>query len=124
MRQPSIIPRRAAIIALLLLLLFVLIAAAVNVPWALTRMRMGTSKRQVPMAQVEGADMPRAWPIETPHDTPWPAPDYWYEGSILGCRVFDVRASSPDQSTTIRRCVERKTILRHRLSSRGCCSTR
>lgn len=93
MNDSRIVPRRPLTRAGLLLALFVLIAAAINVPWALTFMRSRTTIRSVPIAPLEGSDMPREWPSSTPHDQPWPAPEHWTEGGVFGCRVFDVGAA-------------------------------
>ena len=76
-----------------LLLLFVLIAAVVNVPWALTRMRSRTTRPQVQYTlDLEGADAPKSWPAATPHHVPWPAPDAWHEGGLFGCRLIQADA--------------------------------
>jgi hypothetical protein len=91
MKTPHVIPRRPCVIAGLLLALFILIAAAVNVPCALSFMRSRTTKGQLPMAILQDAKV-RQWPAETPHKDPWPAPDFWWEGGVFGCRVYDVRA--------------------------------
>ena len=92
MSQPFIISRHEAGIAAKLLGVFVLIAAVVNVPWALTFMRSRLSIGTVPLVSMDAAQMPREWPSATPHQTPWPAPNYWWEGRVFGCRRFDVRA--------------------------------
>lgn len=76
----------------MLLVLMLLITAAMNVPWALTFMQSRTSVVRVPRASVQGAEANRAWPSTPPHDEGWPTPDYWSEGRIFGCRVYDVRA--------------------------------
>ena len=98
MSRSCILPRRTAAIALLLLIAFIMIAAAVNVPWALSFMRSRTTIIQVPTASLDATQIPDEWPARTPHDQPWPQPDDWQEGRVFGCRVFEVRttASSPE----------------------------
>jgi hypothetical protein len=93
MTSPSVLPRRSAAIALLLLLAFIMLAAAVNVPFALSRMRSRTTIMQVPTAALEAASIPDEWPATTPHDVPWPRADDWSQGAAFGCRVFDVRTT-------------------------------
>ena len=96
MNGPSVVPRRAVAIAGSLLVLFVLIAAAVNVPWALSFMRSRTTSRQVPTARLDDALIPGEWPSSTPHDEPWPPPVQWDEGGAFGCRVYDAGTDRTD----------------------------
>lgn len=75
----------------MLLLLFVLIAAAINVPWALSFKRSQTTINKVPMARLDLGAVPDEWPAKTPHAERWPKPEHWTEGGVFGCRVYDVR---------------------------------
>ena len=84
MAVPPVVPRRAVIVAAIGLVVLILLAAVANVPWALTRMQSRDGQRFVPMAPLEGSAIPHDWPVQTPHSTPWPRPDYWFEGGIFG----------------------------------------
>ena len=95
MAAPSIIPRRGTKVASLLLMVFMALAAVINVPWALTRMRSRLDARFVPTSMREG-EIPIQWPSKTPHDKPWPAPTYWVDGHVFGCRTYDVRSFDPE----------------------------
>jgi hypothetical protein len=96
---PGIMPRRATAIGVLLLVLFVLIAAAVNVPWALTFMRSRTTIIQVPTMARKDSQMPRAWPATTPHNVPWPPPNAWIDGQAFGFRMSYVYGGTPSTVT-------------------------
>jgi hypothetical protein len=93
MPHQPILPYRSRVVAAITLVLMLLIAAAVNVPWAVTFMQSRESVRNVPMATVSGEEARRDWPSRPPHEGGWPRPEYWSEGSIFGCRVYDVRAA-------------------------------
>ena len=73
-----------------------LLAAAINVPFAVSRVELvnAASPRGSSFKSVE--EMPEHWPIATPHAEPWPAPTYWNEWTGFGKWFFDVRSSNPD----------------------------
>lgn len=78
------------------LLLLVLLAAAINVPWALTMMR---SRIGVSQIRVMVTDQPQTkWPASTPHEKPWPAPTYLEKGGAFGCHILRARASGSDSA--------------------------
>lgn len=97
MPGPRILPSRTAAIAAALLLLFLLIAAAVNVPWALTRMVARLDENKIGLNIIAAPEIPATWPITTPHKTPWPAPEHWREGGVFGCRMYDIRAEGSQE---------------------------
>lgn len=89
-----IIRRDETLRAIKLLALFVLLAAIVNVPWAVTFMRPGAKALRLVGPIREPSPIPAHWPSSTPHQTAWPAPDYWRESKAFGCQAFDVRSVS------------------------------
>jgi hypothetical protein len=78
-------------------LLLVLLAAAVNVPLAVSRWHPPRALWPAPQVNLGGRAMNRAWPASTPHAGPWPAPGTWQKYSAFGVRHYDVRASSHEQ---------------------------
>ena len=82
--------------ALVLLLVLVLLTAAVNVPFALTKIRSRTGAYPAQSEDVwleEAAE--KGWPVRTPHDRVWDAPESWTKWSGFGYREYDVRAPAP-----------------------------
>lgn len=73
-----------------------LIAAAANVPFAVSRVELigaGSPKGAVAKSVDE---IPAAWPIATPHAEPWPAPTSWDEGKSFGRRYFHISSRNPE----------------------------
>lgn len=73
--------------------LFVLLAAAANVPFAVSQLRSRTAPRPMPLAR--GPTTRRAWPAATPHDKPWPMPTAWDESRAFGFREVNVFSRHP-----------------------------
>jgi hypothetical protein len=95
MAAPSLITRREVKRAITLLVALVLIAAAINVPCAMTRMRwfaeqQRTSRGTLRTQSFWDSQIPREWPSSTPHATPWPAPNGWDQTTAFGVRTFNV----------------------------------
>lgn len=78
--------RRTAVVLAMLLA----VAAAVNVPLAVFLMGSRTTtpklKSAPPVMSTTGMGM--HWPWATPHQTPWPAPNYWQESKRFGFRAI------------------------------------
>jgi len=78
--------RRTAVVVGVLLA----VAAAINVPLAVFLMGSRTStpklKSAPPVRNTTGVGMD--WPWVTPHQTPWPAPNYWQESTRFGFRTI------------------------------------
>jgi hypothetical protein len=72
----------------MILVLLVLLAAAVNVPWALTRMQQAPMTMKS-MSEVALAADPaaRRWPQATPASESWPPPLQWMEAREFGRSV-------------------------------------
>jgi hypothetical protein len=99
MSGPRIITLQQLRTPALVLVLLVLIVAALNVPWSLTLMRSPTDVNQVPTTHATGEAAARPWPSRTPHDVPWPAPDYYSRGKAFGVRTYHVMASTRTPGT-------------------------
>ncbi len=79
------------------LLVIVLLAAMVNVPFALTKIRSRTAARPPNPRVYDGREAAqRSWPSRTPHDVAWSDPNYRMEWSGFAYREFDVRSPSPE----------------------------
>ena len=79
------------------LLVIVLLAAMVNVPFAMTKIRSRTAARPADSLRYDGPEAAqRGWPSRTPHDVAWAAPNYRLEWSGFAYREFDVRSPSPE----------------------------
>lgn len=75
------------------LLVIVLIAAAVNVPFALTRMLPTSGAFPPATVFLDGQEAAaKGWPSATPHDVAWSAPDDWQLTPALGFRRYWVSA--------------------------------
>lgn len=73
-----------------------LIAAAVNVPFAVSRVVVlgsGSPRGATPLSD---DDIPETWPIQTPHAEPWPAPTSWSEHRSFGKSYFHIGSSSTE----------------------------
>lgn len=73
-----------------------LFAAAINAPFAVSRVETLRHQPASPGSMRRGDDVPKRWPTATPHDEPWPAPTSWNEWRGFGKRRFDVRWANPD----------------------------
>lgn len=78
-----------------LLLILVLLAAAVNVPLAVTFIRSRNAPRPA-STMVHREETPKQWPASTPHAEPWPAPNNWSEQRAFGYREYNVFGVRPE----------------------------
>lgn len=74
-----------------------LFAAAINAPFAVSRVETLSHRPASPGSMRWGDDVPKRWPTATPHDEPWPAPTSWNEWRAFGKQRFDVRWPNPDE---------------------------
>lgn len=82
---------RLALVAALVVI--VLLAAVVNVPFAVTRIRSRTAPQPPIAVDLRGpAAAPSGWPVRPPHDFAWPDPNYRVENHAFGFREFHVTA--------------------------------
>ena len=73
-----------------------LLAAAINAPFAVSRVE---TLRHLPASWGSmriGEDMPKRWPAATPHARQWPNPSSWDEWRGFGKRLLDVGWRNPD----------------------------
>jgi hypothetical protein len=78
------------------LVVLVLLAAAMNVPFAITKMRSRSTPVGMKWEQHEGADAAaRGWPVSTPHRRVWDAPESWSRWSGFGYEEFHVSSPTP-----------------------------
>ena len=75
-----------------------LIAAAVNVPFAVSRVIRINSGSPAGATQKTAGKLPTRWPTATPHAQPWPAPTSWSQWKGFGQWHFDVRSRGPSNS--------------------------
>ncbi|MEZ6164845.1 MAG: hypothetical protein R3B67_10460 [Phycisphaerales bacterium] len=81
--------------ALIILLVLVLLAAAVNVPFAITKIRSRTGTFPTRSVDLDGPEAAaKGWPARTPHNRVWDEPDSWTMWSGFGIREYDVRSPS------------------------------
>ncbi len=81
------------------LVVLVLIAASINVPFAITRIRSRTGKRPGQSLYFRGAEAgARGWPAKTPHDRPWTGPTSITAWSSFGYREYDARVPNPTEN--------------------------
>ena len=73
-----------------------LIAAAANVPFAVSRVELVNAMTPASSKARNDDDIPARWPAETPHVKPWPAPTFWTEWKGFGKWLFAVSAPSSD----------------------------
>ena len=79
------------------LVLILLFLAAVNVPFAVTKIRSRTGARALNVVDARDADATGlGWVARTPHADPWPEPDYWLKHARFGHREYDIRRSSEE----------------------------
>lgn len=79
--------------ALVALVVIVLLAAAVNVPFALTRMRPTSGAFPPATVFLDGQEAAaKGWPSSTPHDVAWSAPEDWQLTPAFGFRRYWVSA--------------------------------
>jgi hypothetical protein len=77
------------------LVLICLTAAAVNVPFAVTKVRSRTGTVQSRTTDVRGAAAgPLGWPSSVPHDQGWPDPTYHITRRAFGYREYEVNTPS------------------------------
>jgi len=79
------------------LVLILLLLAAVNVPFAVTKIRSRMGQHAVQVVSARDADAAgRGWVARTPQADPWPAPESWSKRVRFGHREYDIRWSNPD----------------------------
>lgn len=87
--------RRTLVVSLLLILLCL---AAINVPYAVTKIRSRTGAWPVVSSDVRGpAAAVLGWPSSVPHDRPWSKPSYHITHKAFGFREYDVRADPTNE---------------------------
>jgi hypothetical protein len=91
--RQAVIPMRTKKVATWLLIALIAIAAIINVPWALTRMRSRIDVVKVPASVLENPTSRLQWPSSTAHAEPWPAPQYWMEARLFGWRYVQVQTA-------------------------------
>ena len=69
----------------------ILITAAINVPFAVTRLGEISYVSIGGGLKLEGEDIPSHWPSQTPHAKPWPAPNSWTQWRGFGSNRFRAR---------------------------------
>lgn len=75
------------------LIVLVLLAAAINVPFAITRIRSRTGMFPRMMQNLTNAEAAeQGWPSGTPHERAWPAPNYYTSWTSFGYREYSVKA--------------------------------
>ena len=85
---------------LTILAVLVLVAAALNVPIAVQLIHSRTQLWPGPALHVTGAAAAsRGWPHRTPHETAWPAPDYWTVSKEFGGRYYHIASRSASDPT-------------------------
>ena len=92
MHKQPLVTRRHIEHWLRALLILVLVAAAVNVPFAVARLRSRTGKRPSNRLILQGPAAARPWPAATPHWQPWPTPNQFEEYRAFGIREYQVHA--------------------------------
>lgn len=73
----------------------ILLAAAINAPFAVTRLVHERRPAMSPGSMRTADDVPKHWPTSTPHKEPWPAPDSWTEWRSFGKRHVRARRANP-----------------------------
>ena len=98
MNRQHLVTRAEIRAALVTWLVLVLLAAAINVPLAVSRWRPHRAT-PIPRPPLQGAAAARPWPSSTPHATAWPTPEYWSEWRGFGWRRYDVGTSGSSPGT-------------------------
>jgi len=94
---PPLIKRRERTIALAVFLTLLLIFTAANAPFAVSRIHSRTAPRAPRVLLLHDDTVgDRNWPASTPHDEPWPSPDYISLEREFGYSHYHVRGESPD----------------------------
>lgn len=80
--------------------MILLFLAAVDVPYAVTKIRSRTGPVAVLMVDArDGEAAARGWVARTPHADPWPEPETWQMHGRFGQREYDIRWQNPDPNT-------------------------
>lgn len=80
------------------LMIVVLIAAAANVPIAVSKIRSRTTPQGTRVVDCRGVEAARrGWVVRTPHEQDWSPPDRWMKWARLGFREYNVSASSTEE---------------------------
>lgn len=78
-----------------------LLAAAINVPLAVSRVETLDAAKPGMGGLRKGEDSPKHWPSKTPHAEPWPKPNYWQQWGGFGDWLLDVRRTDPALRETL-----------------------
>lgn len=86
-----------------LALLFVwciLLAAVINVPFAASRMEPRRAPRTGQRLDFKGEDIPKRWPLPTPHATAWPLPNRWTQYNKFARTLYEAEWADPKEGRT------------------------
>lgn len=79
------------------LVVLVLLAAVVNVPFAITKIRSRTTPWPVQHEQLDGPEATaKGWPVSTPHDRVWAEPESRSSWSAFAYEEFHVSSPNPE----------------------------